>query len=118
MATVSITDAATRLGISPDTVRRHIGNGKLTGHQEPTAQGFRWQVEVPENGADPGPPADPIPGPGPTNGEAEVLRELVATLQGELAAKNGQIQELHVLLQQQAALPAPKESRRWWQFWG
>jgi hypothetical protein len=42
------------------------------------------------------------------------------TSQGEeLEAKNRQIGELHVLLQQaQAALPAPREEQRtWWRFW-
>ena len=47
------------------------------------------------------------------------LRDLVETLKEELTRKNTQIEQLHVLLQQQAmALPAPKENGRpWWQFW-
>jgi DNA-binding response OmpR family regulator len=71
------------------------------------------------------------------NGEGESLSELVAALrsqvegqqelvdslqaqvkvqQEELTAKNKQIEQLHVLLQQaQSALPAPKESQHsWW----
>ena len=36
----------------------------------------------------------------------------------ELEAKNKQIEQLHILLQQaQAALPAPRENRFWWKFW-
>ena len=117
METVSIGDAATRLGISADTVRRRIGKGTLTGHQERTAQGFRWKVELPEtNGVE------------PTNGHHETgdtMANLVVMLQAqvkaqadELEARRREVSELHVLLQQnQAALPAPKESRRWWQFW-
>jgi multidrug efflux pump subunit AcrA (membrane-fusion protein) len=76
-----------------------------------------------------------------SNEEGESLSELVAALrsqvegqqelvdslqaqvkaqQEELAAKNKQIEQLHILLQQaQAALPAPKENRhsRWYKFW-
>ncbi len=40
------------------------------------------------------------------------LRDMVATLKEELVSKNTQIQELHVLLQQQAkALPSPSENK-------
>ena len=36
----------------------------------------------------------------------------------QLEAKDGQIRELHVLLQQtEAALPAAKEEQPWWRFW-
>ena len=47
------------------------------------------------------------------------LRELVDTLKEELARRNTQMEQLHVLLQQaQAALPVPKENRRsWWRLW-
>jgi len=121
MATVSITDAATRLGISADTVRRRIGKGILTGHQESTAQGFRWMIELPEPEQE-------------TNGHhdsgslenlvASSLENLVVTLQAqvsaqadELEARRREVSELHVLLQTvQTALSAPK-SRPWWRWW-
>jgi len=111
----TIAEAAQRLGVSEHTVRRRVRNGDLPGSQVATPQGYTWLVEITED----------LPAPGPTNGEIETLRQLVATLQGrmeaqdgELTAKNEQIRELHVLLQQtQAALPAPKGNRRWWQFW-
>jgi hypothetical protein len=36
----------------------------------------------------------------------------------ELSAKNRQIEQLHVLLQQaQTALPATRENHPWWRFW-
>ena len=44
---VPIKEAAERLGISADTVRRRLKRGELTGRQEPTAQGFVWVVELP-----------------------------------------------------------------------
>jgi len=110
METVSIGEAASRLGLSADTIRRRIGKGTLTGHQEPTAQGFRWKVELPE-------------GQG-TNGHQDGLEDLVMMLQGqvkaqtdELEARRREVQELHVLLQTaQTALTAPK-ARPWWRLW-
>ena len=111
---VTIGEAALRLGVSEHTVRRRVRNGELPGNQVATPQGYTWRVEIPED----------LPAPGPANGEIETLRQLVAMLHGrveaqdgELTAKNEQIRELHVLLQQgQAALSAPKENR-WWRFW-
>ncbi len=45
-----------------------------------------------------------------------ILSEQVKVQQEELGAKNKQIEQLHILLQQaQAALPAPKENQHsWW----
>jgi hypothetical protein len=41
---------------------------------------------------------------------------MVAMLQAQLEVKDKQIEQLHVLLQQaQAALPALKQNRPWWQ---
>jgi chromosome segregation ATPase len=58
-------------------------------------------------------------------GELQTLRKMVSMLQAqveadreELVSKNKQIEQLHVLLQQaQAALPASRENRPWWQRW-
>ncbi len=113
----TIGEAAQRLGVSEHTVRRRVRSGELPGSQVATPQGYTWRVEVPDDSPDPTPKAG--------DGEVRALRELVATLQGrmeaqdsELAAKNEQIRELHVLMQQaQAALPAPKETRPWWRLW-
>jgi chromosome segregation ATPase len=64
------------------------------------------------------------------SGEVRTLREMVGLLKDELEArdrqieswkqqleaKDKQIEQLHILLQQaQAALPAPRENRSWWQ---
>jgi len=113
METVPIGEAAVRLGVSPDTIRRRLSRGTLTGHQEPTAQGFRWKVELPESGQE-------------TNGhhDWDTLENLVMTLQAqiqtqadELEARRREVSELHVLLQTtQAALTAPK-TRPWWRWW-
>jgi hypothetical protein len=41
---------------------------------------------------------------------------MVSMLQHQLEVREREVQELHVLLQQaQAALPAPRDHRPWWQ---
>ena len=140
---VSMPEAAHHLGISVDTVRRRLHRGELHGHHEPTAQGFRWLIDIPDatstdpsstpetatlrqNGSHPGASLDAtLEHPGTNSGEVEALRELIEVVKAEvvilqeqlrtqLEAKDNQIQELHVLLQQtQAALPAPGR-RSWW----
>jgi len=109
--TVSVGEAALRLGVSTDTIRRRIGKGELTAHQEPTPQGYRWQVEleVEDN---------------PSNSHNRNLEALVTMLQTqvqsqseELDARRREVQELHVLLQTaQNALMAPTR-RAWWRWW-
>lgn len=130
MAVVSIQEAARRLGGSQDTIRRRIRRGALSAHQVPTPQGFRWAVELPD------PPeadqAQPTSPQGQDVGaaqerEAQVLRELVDTLQAqvkgqreELEARRREVQELHVLLQQrlqQKALAPPGSSSWWKRLW-
>ena len=149
---VSMPEAALYLGISVDTVRRRLHRGELNGHQEPTAQGFRWIIDIPDdtftdpgnapatatlrqNGSHPGATLDATlsqSGTTPASpGELEALREIIDVVKTEvvvlqeqlrtqLEAKDNQIQQLHVLLQQtQAMLPAPPEHRSWWhRLWG
>ena len=126
---VGIAEAARKLNVSEHTVRRWLRSGQLSGDQMATPQGYTWMVELPEDG----PGVDSIErveyGEKAEYGDSktiEVFEELVSTLkvqvtsQGEeLEAKNRQIGELHVLLQQaQAALPAPREEQHtWWRFW-
>ncbi len=130
-------EAAWRLGVSEDTIERRLRQGKLNGQQEPTPQGFRWLIELPEekdlrNDSASDPLETPVDAP---PNEVLSLRELVATLQmqvttqqEQLTAKDHQfearereIQELHVLLQQAQEqlgrmLPAPRQRRWWWPF--
>ena len=44
---LTINAAATRLGVSPDTIRRRLRAGELAGEREPTPQGYRWVVLFP-----------------------------------------------------------------------
>jgi len=93
---VPIRDAAARLGVSPDTIRRRIKAGDLTGERVPTPQGHRWVVALPVTldvpaAPDQGKPAtiaDPAktqPGgevaPGADVAELATLRERVAGLE-------------------------------------
>ena len=48
---VPIKEAAERLGVSPDTIRRRLKAGELTGEREKTAQGFIWRVVLPPEAA-------------------------------------------------------------------
>jgi len=108
---VSVGEAARRLGVSTDTIRRRIGKGELLAHREPTPQGYKWEVEL-------GPNDQPLNGH-EGNNEALVTALLaqVQTQGEELDARRREVQELHVLLQTaQAALTAP-ERRAWWRLW-
>jgi hypothetical protein len=109
---LTIAEAAQRLRLSEQTVRRRIRSGELPGVQVSTPQGFIWAVELP----------DDLPTDHPDSGEVKALRELVDTLRAqietlnvELESRRREAQEFLFLLQRfQAALPAPREGRGWW----
>ncbi len=123
---VPIREAAARLGVSADTIRRRLKSGELAGQKERTPQGFTWLVEVPFTIGPPPhpdaspelPPAAPPADSGPaqaTAPAAEVrrLEQLVEVLQTELEARRREVEQLHIVLSQQAralALPAPQEA--------
>lgn len=68
---VTIKEAAARLNVSQDTIRRRLKAGEFEGMQEPTGSrsGFRWLVEVP----------DDEPEPQETASQAEASADLSAT---------------------------------------
>jgi predicted DNA-binding transcriptional regulator YafY len=50
---LTIRDAAERLGVSSDTIRRRLKAGELDGRQEPQGkQGYRWIVQLPDDAQD------------------------------------------------------------------
>jgi hypothetical protein len=139
MALLTITEASHQLGLSVHTLKRRLKRGEIEGQQQTTPQGFVWLIEVPDE-----PPKTDVGTPDGTNhvpmdaahGTSDgipkaTLRELhrmeefieslkdeVSTLRSQLETKDRQIEQLHILLQQaQAALPAPKDNRPWWQRW-
>jgi DNA-binding Lrp family transcriptional regulator len=115
----TIREAADRLGLSENTVRRRLHAGLLKGYQEDPPYG-RWLVELSDKDIE---GAARATGDGVTPELVEALRDTIRrqdeTLEQfsrQLESKDQQIKELHVLLQQaQAALPAPRDNRSWWQ---
>ena len=107
----TVEEAAKLLGVSRDTIMRRIRKGKLEAHQEPRPQGHVWRVTIPDEEPD-NQHVEAL------TRELQTVREVMELLKEELANKNKQIEQLHILLQQaQAALPAPREGRVWWRFW-
>jgi len=134
---IPIKEAAARLGVSTDTVRRRLRGGELAGERRQTPQGFLWLVELPVD-VQPAPPAEPANAAQVASvlmedaleavrlrERAEGLERLVGELQGERDAWRAQAQrdgeaarELRVLLQneQLRALPqdaTPRDAPGW-----
>jgi hypothetical protein len=111
---VSIQEAAERLGVSADTVRRRVKRGELQGEREKTPQGFVWRVELPAAETPPEAPGALQTTPGEAI-ELELLRERIDELKEERdawreqALRSGEAErELRILLRgaQELALPA------------
>ena len=49
MVTVSIAEAAQRLGVSEKTIRRRLGGGALRGERISRPQGYTWAVHLDED---------------------------------------------------------------------
>ncbi len=79
---LTIRDAAERLGVSSDTIRRRLKAGELAGRQEPQGtQGYRWLVQLP---ADPpaATPAVASGAPGMPTAAAYELADARARIEG------------------------------------
>ena len=110
MEELSIADAAKRLGMSIDTVRRRISKGELKARKVTGSHGEMYLVEIPDDApaASDAPPVD-------NSGEIEALRKTISILEAELESRRREISELHILLQR-ATSPAPKPAALpWWQ---
>lgn len=105
---MTMAQAAKRLGVSVDTIRRRVRSGELEAHKESTPQGFRWLVVLPSDAGARAARAADVTG---VAGEADVLREMVGLLREQLDARTREVQELHTLLAQARGLPAPGEQR-------
>jgi len=120
---VSIKEAAERLGVSQDTIRRRLKHGELAGERAKTPQGFVWRVELPQEPAGEAEGTAPESAPAPGDGiELARLRERIAGLERlakelrserdawhEQAQRDGEAaREFRVLLrnEQLGALPA------------
>jgi excisionase family DNA binding protein len=50
MSTLTIEEAARRLGLSQTSVRRRLRAGTLRGERRPTPQGYVWLIDAPADG--------------------------------------------------------------------
>lgn len=112
MQEVTIQEAANRLGMSMDSIRRRISRGELKARKVKTAHGVRYLVELPD---DLPPPAGDSPQSHSSSlGEVEALRKTVSLLETELESRRREVEQLHILLQRsQALLPMPRPEP-WW----
>jgi DNA repair exonuclease SbcCD ATPase subunit len=92
---VPIKEAAERLGVSADTIKRRLKARELVGEKQPTAQGFIWLVEVP---AQPAEEARKAEEPAGALLELAILRERLAGLERLLDERASRIAELEASL--------------------
>ena len=52
MELVALPEAAQRLGVSVDTVKRKLRRGELRGQRVPRPQGYTWLIELPDSQMD------------------------------------------------------------------
>jgi len=107
----SIAEAAKILDVSPDTIRRRLKRGELTGQRIERPQGFTWAIHLDEHVQ--------LPMQPDTHDRADVdtHMQLVEFLQEQLRTKDAQIgqliYELGELRSDIKALPAP-QGTSWW----
>ena len=99
---MSITDAATHLNVSSNTIRRRLQVGLLTGSKV----GRKWMINVNGQGGEVAPPE-----PGEDNGQ----QSEVTWLREQLEARTREIAELHQLLAAHSLNAGQRKS--WWAFW-
>jgi hypothetical protein len=121
---MDLREARERTGLSEKTLRRLIKEGKLQAELIGSGPTHHWEVS--EEALDGLGRKDA--GHGTEYGSTESVPEcpnchwMREHLDAQLAEKDKQIEQLHVLLQRslehgQSALPAP-QGRRWWWPWG
>ena len=110
MQEFTITAAAEHLQVSTTTVKRRLRKGTLKGRRVPRPQGYTWLIEVDQD-------RHPVTtgSSEEVNAPVQELTTMIAWLQEELTTRRREIQELHTLLAQQAALSQGR--RPWWMFW-
>jgi DNA-directed RNA polymerase specialized sigma24 family protein len=109
MQEVTIAEAAKRLGMSIDSIRRRIAKEELKARKVPSPHGEIYMIELPDDIA--APPAAEEKEENPV--ALEAMRKTIAILENELEARRREVQELHVLLQQaQKQLPPGKTEEK------
>ncbi|HEX7050011.1 MAG TPA: helix-turn-helix domain-containing protein [Longimicrobiales bacterium] len=118
-----VEEAARRLGISESALRKRLQRGQIPSVREGRTV---WVLLPPD-------PSGPRPDPSPDGDMAgpairpdvQTLERLVATqadaladLRHQLAVREREVEQLHVLLSQALNRPAlPPPRRPWWRFW-
>jgi DNA-binding transcriptional MerR regulator len=110
MQEVTIAEAAKRLGMSIDSIRRRIAKEELKARKVPSPHGEIYMIEQPDDIAA-APAEDKEKEENPV--ALEAMRKTIAILENELEARRREVQELHVLLQQaQKQLPPGKPEEK------
>jgi len=107
MPKVGIAEAAHRLGVSQDTIRRHLRTGELEGEKVRAAGGFRWMVDLDGQGL-----SSQTDGHQADRELVDLLKAQVQDLRDQLAARAREVSELHQLMAAKALIGKP-----WWRFW-
>lgn len=109
---LTISQAADRLGVSSDTIKRRIKRGEYAdAYRQSTPQGFRWMIPIIDLDLDDAADdqTDQQDAPGSTRAGdqgqqgTQVAQVLVETLQRELDIRNREIERLHIVVAQQSA---------------
>jgi hypothetical protein len=130
---ITVAEAAQRLRVSTDTIKRRLKRGELQGQRHDTPQGFIWLVAVSESHASVNGAVDSSSDAIATEPDAmastvadamarEVrrLEEMVEMLQKELDHRAEEMERMQILLQQAldpARAIAPPRQLPWWQRW-
>jgi hypothetical protein len=110
MQEVTIAEAAKRLGMSIDSIRRRIAKEELKARKVPSPHGEIYMIELPDDIAA-APAEDKEKEENPV--ALKAMRKTIAILENELEARRREVQELHVLLQQaQKQLPPGKPEEK------
>ena len=111
MQEVTIAEAAKRLGMSIDSIRRRIAKEELKARKVPSPHGEIYMIELPDDISAPPAAEDKDKEDNPV--ALEAMRKTIAILENELEARRREVQELHVLLQQaQKQLPPGKTEEK------
>ncbi len=112
---VSMYEAAQQLNVSVDTIRRRLSNGELNEILEPTPQGYRWKIDLPEDSSNA--TTDARVDANLTEAALAIteMQARIASLEAQLGVKDTQIDQLHRLLATTALNAAP--ARPWWKVW-
>jgi len=118
---MTITEAATHLGITTDTLRRRIRKGTVSARQSPRPQGHVWFVDIDtdetarENQATPTGRADDNDLVELLKGQVQDLKAMLEKRDRDLENRTREISELHQLLGARSLNPGV--DRPWWAIW-